>query len=38
MTKLNEYVQIAEASEILGVSQNTLRAWAEKGKILSNTS
>lgn len=33
MTKLNEYVQIAEAAAILGVSQNTLRAWAEEGKI-----
>ncbi|MBA4017004.1 MAG: MerR family DNA-binding transcriptional regulator [Pirellula sp.] len=33
MTKLNEYVQIAEAAEIVGVSQNTLRAWAEQGKI-----
>jgi excisionase family DNA binding protein len=33
MTKLNEYVKIAEAASILGVSQNTLRAWAETGKI-----
>jgi excisionase family DNA binding protein len=33
MTKLNEYVKIAEAARILGVSQNTLRAWAEAGKI-----
>ena len=33
MTKLNEYVKIAEAARILGVSQNTLRAWAESGKI-----
>jgi excisionase family DNA binding protein len=33
MTKLNEYVKIAEAARILGVSQNTLRAWAETGKI-----
>jgi excisionase family DNA binding protein len=33
MTKLDEYVKIAEASRILGVSQNTLRAWAEAGKI-----
>ncbi len=33
MTKLNEYVKVAEAARILGVSQNTLRAWAESGKI-----
>lgn len=33
MTKLTEYVKTAEASEILGVAQNTLRKWAEQGKI-----
>lgn len=33
MTKLSEYVKTAEAAEILGVSQNTLRAWTEAGKI-----
>ncbi len=33
MTKLTEYVKTAEAAEILGVSQNTLRAWAEAGKV-----
>ncbi len=33
MTKLNEYVKVAEAAKILGVSQNTLRAWAETGII-----
>jgi excisionase family DNA binding protein len=33
MTKLNEYVMVAEAAEILGVSQGTVRAWAEAGKI-----
>jgi excisionase family DNA binding protein len=33
MTKLNEYVKTAEAARILGVSQNTVRAWAEAGKI-----
>ena len=33
MTKLNEYVKIAEAAQILGVSQNTLRIWAETGKV-----
>ena len=33
MQKLDEYVKIAEAARILGVSQNTLRAWCEKGKL-----
>ena len=28
-----QYVKIAEAARILGVSQSTLRAWAEAGKI-----
>lgn len=32
-TKLSEYVKVAEAAEILGVSQGTLRSWAEAGKI-----
>jgi hypothetical protein len=32
MTKLNEYVKIAKAAKMLGISQNTLRAWAESGK------
>ncbi|MBM4089143.1 MAG: helix-turn-helix domain-containing protein [Planctomycetes bacterium] len=33
MTNLSDYVQTAEAAEILGVSQNTLRARSEAGKI-----
>ena len=33
MEKLSDYVMTAEAAQILGVSQNTLRAWAEDGKI-----
>ena len=33
MAKLTDYVQTAEAAEILGVSQNTLRKWAERGEI-----
>ncbi len=33
MTKLSEYVKTAQAAEILGVSQNTLRTWAEAGKV-----
>jgi excisionase family DNA binding protein len=32
-TKLTDYVLTAEAAETLGVSQNTLRAWAKAGKI-----
>jgi excisionase family DNA binding protein len=31
--KLNEYVKVAEAAEILGVSQGTVRTWAADGKI-----
>ena len=31
--KLSDYVMVAEAAEILGVSQNTVRAWARDGKI-----
>jgi excisionase family DNA binding protein len=33
MAKLTEYVKIAEAAEMLGVSQGTVRSWAEAGKI-----
>ncbi len=33
MAKLSDYVKTADAAEILGVAQNTLRAWAEAGKI-----
>lgn len=33
MTKLSDYVKTAEAAEILGVAQNTLRKWAERGDI-----
>lgn len=32
-TKLSEYVKTAEAAEILGVAQNTLRKWAKQDKI-----
>ena len=34
MARLTDYVQTAKAAEILGVSQNTLRKWAELGEIL----
>jgi excisionase family DNA binding protein len=33
MARLSDYVKTAEAARILGVSQNTLRTWAEAGKI-----
>ena len=33
MPTLKEYVKIAEAAQILGVAPNTLRAWADDGKI-----
>lgn len=33
MPKLTDYVKTAEAAEILGVAQNTLRKWAEDGAI-----
>ena len=32
-TEVREYVKVADAAEILGVSQGTVRAWAEAGKI-----
>jgi excisionase family DNA binding protein len=33
MPKLSEYVKVAEAADILGVSQGTVRTWAADGKI-----
>lgn len=33
MKKLSEYVKVAEAAFILGVAQNTVRAWAENGTL-----
>ena len=33
MTKLTDYLQTAEAAEYIGVHQNTLRKWAERGDI-----
>lgn len=33
MTKLSEYVNVAEAAEILGVAQGKVRSWAAAGKI-----
>lgn len=33
MTRLNEFVKVAEAARFLGVSQKTLRKWADNGLI-----
>ena len=33
MSKVSDYLKTAEAARTLGVSQNTLRAWAKTGKI-----
>lgn len=33
MPKLDEYLQISEAAEFLGVCRNTLRNWGRDGKI-----
>lgn len=33
MTKLTEYLKTAEVAELLGVAQNTIRKWAERGDI-----
>ena len=33
MPKVSEYVKVAEAAEILGVSPGTVRTWAADGKI-----
>jgi len=33
MQKLSEYLKVSEAADYIGVSQNTLRTWAETGKI-----
>jgi len=32
-SKVSDYVKVAEAAEILGVSQGTVRTWAEAGKL-----
>lgn len=33
MARVNEYLTIAAAARVLGVAQNTLRQWAESGKV-----
>lgn len=35
MTRLNDYLTIKEASEILGVCEMTLRRWDSAGKLTS---
>ncbi len=36
MPKLDEYLQITDAAEYLGVCRNTLRNWGKAGKITEN--
>lgn len=33
MTKLTEYLKTAAAAKNLGVAQNTIRKWAQRGDI-----
>jgi len=33
MPRIDQYLKIAAAAEYLGVSPNTLRKWADEGKI-----
>jgi excisionase family DNA binding protein len=33
MARVNEYLTIAAAARVVGVAQNTLRQWAESGKV-----
>ncbi len=33
MTRLKDYLKVAEAAKLLGVSENTLRLWADAGKV-----
>lgn len=33
MPRVDEFMQIAEAAEFLGVCQNTLRNWGRAGKV-----
>ncbi len=33
MQKLDEYMKIATAAEFLGICQNTLRKWADQGRV-----
>lgn len=33
MKRLDDYLKIADAAEYLGISQNTLRKWADDGRL-----
>jgi PIN domain nuclease of toxin-antitoxin system len=33
MAKLTDYLQTAEAAKFIGVAQNTIRKWAQRGDI-----
>ena len=33
MEKLSKYLKVAEAAQLLGVSENTVRSWADRGKL-----
>lgn len=33
MPRVDEFMQIAEAAEFLGICQNTLRNWGRSGKV-----
>lgn len=37
MTKISEYVKVAEAARFLGVSQTTVRKWADAGVLPNRT-
>ena len=35
MAKFNEFIRIAEAAKMIGITPTTLRTWERKGKIAS---